>query len=140
MLMGYTIEPEFEFIKYSSAFPGGDWTKRRMLIFEISILRLPGIKMSGPHSNPEKRFGYVRKLWFNDLRNHLWSHSHSILPNPSLSCIYSGGGRCREGIGNRLKGGLEVLLQDKSRKCSWGDICPKAKINYELIHWIILSH
>lgn len=41
--------------------------------------------------------------------------------------------RCREGIGNRLKNGLEVVLQDTSRKCIWGDVCPKAKINCELI-------
>lgn len=40
-----------------------------MLIFKASILRIPFMEMSEPHSNAEKRFGYVRKFWFSDLRN-----------------------------------------------------------------------
>ena len=53
ILIGYTTEQKYEFIKYSSALPAVDWTKRQMLIFEISILRLSVIKMSVPLSNPE---------------------------------------------------------------------------------------
>ena len=141
ILMSY-VTVRFEFIKSSSVFPAADWTKRHRLIFEISILRFLVIKkVSGPHSNPEK-FGSIRKLWFNDLRNHIWSQSHSLLPNFSCTVFIAtwSWGRCHEGTGNGLKNGLEVLLQDTSRKCVWGDVCPKAKINCELIFWITPYH
>lgn len=40
-----------------------------MIIFKMSILRIPGRKISRPHSYPEKRFDFVRKLWFSELGN-----------------------------------------------------------------------
>ena len=58
ILMSYVTESEFKFIKCSSALPAADWTKRHRLIFEISILGFLMVKkMSGPHSDPEKKFG-----------------------------------------------------------------------------------
>lgn len=38
ILMSYVTESEFEFIKYPSALPAADRTKRHRVIFEVSIL------------------------------------------------------------------------------------------------------
>lgn len=82
-------EPEFEFIKYLTTV---HWTGRQVRIFKSSILKIPVMKMSGPHSNPEK-FEYVKTLWFSDLRN---DYDQDLIlfvkPCPLLYLYQHGGG------------------------------------------------
>lgn len=88
ILIGCATEPEFEFIKHLTAV---HWTRRQVLIFKRSILRIPVMKMSGPHSNPEKS-GYVKTLWSSDLRNDYDQDLILFVKLCSLLYLYQHGG------------------------------------------------
>ena len=55
ILIECATELKFEFTKCFSVPSAVDWTGRHMLIFKTSILRIPVMEMSEPHSNTEKR-------------------------------------------------------------------------------------
>lgn len=96
ILLSCATEPELESMKCFSAPPVIDWAGRQVLIFKISVLRIPVRKMSRPYSYSEKRFDYVRKLWFRDLRNDYNQYLILFSSSPYLYYIYTSIERAEE--------------------------------------------